>query len=337
MIAVEKFVPHYAHPGFSELPQKLYPAQMLKLQRAGDRINMNTMLFGIAVQRGDEVCGRVVLYRCTIPGEMTSTLIAGNYECIDDAEVASALLQAVTDHAVADGYTRIIGPMNGTTWYTYRFCMGVQQDPFLSEMIHLATYPEQWRQNGFTVMADYVSAIDRVMRNPTQDELTLEKNFLENGVRFRTMDLTNYRQELERIFEFCMQAFRRNLLFTEIDMEHFLEKYVGMQTMIDPELVIIAEHGSQIVGLCFTFPDTLCAHEKRLVLKTLARDAAAEYKGLGSVLVRQLTSKARSKGFDSVIHALMYAGNFSASLSVQFDGEIFRRYQLFHKKVVSPL
>lgn len=333
MITVETFLPDTLHPYFSMVPEKLYPPEVLPLQVNGDHIHADRSLIGMAVLQDGDPCGRVILYRCDIPGQNMRTLIVGNYECAVEGPAASILLKGISDHAAALGYERIIGPINGTTWDNYRFCVSAQKDPFLSEMVHLPEYPGQWEQHGFTVMANYVSAIDHVMRKPTPEEVELEKHFLDIGVRFRPIRKEHYAQELAKIYHFSMHAFQRNYLFSEIGLDHFLAKYRGAQAWIDPELVIIAEHRAKMVGLCFTFPDRIAGEEQRLVLKTLARDPDPQYKGLGNVLARQVTEKALQKNFQAVIHALMYTGNFSLTLSDQFEGEIFRRYALYQKLI----
>jgi hypothetical protein len=335
MISLETFLPSQTHPLFAELPPVLYGENLLPLQRAGDTINMQYAAAGIAVLQDGKVKGRVVLYAATgILMYGKKTLVLGNYECVNDQQAASELLESAENFARMEGYEILLGPMNGTTWDTYRFCINPEAGTFFSEMIHQPYYPQQWEQAGFKCTAEYISTIDRTKSCDSEATLRAEKQFTTNGIRFRNIDLGIYEQELEALFPLCEKAFANNFLYTPVSWNTFRDKYLAVRPYIVPEMVFIAEreHGS-LAGFAFNFPDFLCKTEKRMIIKTLARDPAPDLKGLGDVLGNYSQRFARDNGFDAIIHALIYSGNYSRDLSEQYNATVFKKYSLYSKEI----
>jgi hypothetical protein len=335
MLSVETFLPSQTHPFFAELPPVLYPENLLPLQRAGDTINMQYAAAGIAVLENGKVAGRLVLYAATgILMEGKKTLVIGNYECINNQQAASHLLDAAENFARMEGYEILLGPMNGTTWDTYRFCTNPEAGTFFSEMVHQPYYPAQWEQAGFKSTADYISTIDKNKSCDSEATLQAEKKFITNGIRFRNIDLARYEQELETLFPLCEKAFAHNFLYTPISWKIFREKYLAVRPYIMPEMVFIAERANgSLAGFAFNFPDHLCKTEKRMIIKTLARDPAPDLKGLGDVLGNYSQRFARDNNFDAIIHALIYSGNYSRDLSEQYSASVFKQYSLYSKEV----
>ncbi len=334
MVHFHTFPPRAGAPEMKGFAETLYSPQLLPLQQAGDVINTHYAAAGIAVVKDGETAGRLILYAGTgINVEEKKALVIGNYECIDDPEAAKKLLEVAEEMARMERYGVLLGPMNGTTWDTYRFCTNPEAGTFFSEMTHQPYYPQQWKDNGFSVLAEYASTIDRDMVWEKPAALEREKELISEGLVIRNIDLDHYEGELERMFTFCERAFRANFLYTPTTWEAFREKYVAVKKWIQPEAVFIAEKNGALAGFCFCLPDHLCATEKRLVLKTLARDKRSDLKGLGMVLGNCVTRFAKANGYAAVIHALMHMQNYSVSLSGQFSGQPFKHYELYSKQL----
>ncbi len=334
MVLFHTFPPRAGAPEMKGFAEKLYSPQLLPLQQAGDVINTHYAAAGIAVVKNGETMGRLILYAGTgihVGGK--KALIIGNYECVNDTEAAKKLLEVAEEMARMERYAVLLGPMNGTTWDTYRFCTNPEAGMFFSEMVHQPHYPQQWKDNGFAVLAEYASTIDRDMIWEKPVALERERELHSEGLVIRNIDLDNYESELERMFVFCERAFRANFLYTPTTWEAFREKYIAVKKWILPEAVFIAEKDGGLAGFCFCIPDHLCATEKRLVLKTIARDNRPDLKGLGMVLGNCVTRFAKTNGYSAVIHALMHLQNYSVNLSGQFSGQPFKQYELYSKQL----
>ncbi|MEZ5869831.1 MAG: hypothetical protein R3D46_15990 [Defluviimonas denitrificans] len=62
---------------------------------------------------------RAAVYAETAPWEGAPTAAIGDFRC-DDAEAGAALLRQICAELAGRGVTRVLGPMNGDTWHSYR-------------------------------------------------------------------------------------------------------------------------------------------------------------------------------------------------------------------------
>jgi GNAT superfamily N-acetyltransferase len=269
--------------------------------------------------------------------EADHSLLLGHYESADD-EAGPALLAYAVSVARARGCVRLIGPMNGNTWYGYRLALPpAAEDPafdppaFYGEVANPSGYAGHFAAAGFAESDHYESRIyeDLSQRNPRGAET--EAAIAAHGIVLRNIDLNRFDQELERLYAMSLAAFARNRFYGPIALEAFKALYHGMDRLLDPELVVLAEDAAgRTAGLVLAYPDQ--AQPKRIVLKTLA--CAPETRGIGLAvhLAERVHLVGHRKGYQSCIHALMHVDNRSAALSQKNASKLFKRYALFEWK-----
>jgi hypothetical protein len=330
---IRTFLPKESDPLFNGIAEQLYSASLRLIHRPLDAINKEYAAAGICVLKDDKPAGRLIAYAATgVEAHSKKSLVLGNYECIDDDHAAQELLNAAADLARMEGYKCLVGPMSGTTWDTYRFCTNPEAGMFLSEPVHQPWYVKQWTENGFETLADYVSTIDRNLTCNEEDALQQEKHFTSAGVHFRNIDLDHYEDELKKLFPLCEKAFSNNFLYTPVKWETFRDKYIAVKAFVVPEMIFLAETAAgELAGFAFNIHDHFCQDEKRMVVKTVARDPDPRFRGLGNVLSNMSQRYARDHAYSASIHALMYSGNYSVKLSEKYTGAPFKHYKLFMK------
>jgi GNAT superfamily N-acetyltransferase len=152
------------------------------------------------------------------------------------------------------------------------------------------------------------------------------------GIIIRSFRLDEFRQELRRIFAVSCESFQQNFLYSPITEAEFLEQYDGVEPLIQPDLVLLAEQGEQPVGFCFSIPDYL--EKKRLgrietlIIKTLAIRKERRLGGLGGLLVQRCEQQAFKQGFRRIIHALMHESNVSTRIA-RGQARVIRHYALY--------
>jgi hypothetical protein len=128
-------------------------------------------------------------------------------------------------------------------------------------------------------------------------------------------------------------AFRSNYLYAELPQNDFLQQYENLLPVLRPELLIVAEQQSEMVGFLFAVPDLLRrAHGLPLdtfIIKTLAILPRRELGGLGALLVGRAQQIGAQMGFQRCIHALMEAGNMLARNISDAYARPMRRYALY--------
>jgi len=262
----------------------------------------------------------------------------GHYGSVDD-DASAALLEEGIRQLRENGCTLAVGPMDGNTWRRYRFVTdcGAQkpaEPPFFLEPANPPDWPRQFERAGFTGLAEYFSALNGDLDRPDERVAAIAARLQAIGVSIRAARGNDLEQELKRIYAVSRVAFTRNFLYTELPEAAFLAQYLPRLQRIRPELILLAERGSALVGYLFAIPDFSQAAGGRaidtFIIKTVAILPEANLRGLGGVLVSRAHQAGRGLGFQRAIHALMHANNLSRNISSHY-AVTMRRYTLYSR------
>ena len=234
----------------------------------------------------------------------------------------------------SQGCTRVWGPMEGCSWFTYRACLGpLERPPFLMEP---QADGKPWLAAGYKSIASYTStlqshgsALERLDKH--------RRRAAELGFRFRSMSEKTMAQDLVACHRISHGAFSSALGYAPLPQDAFVAMYTPLLKSAPKELVLIAENDSgEIVGFCLGFPEMCAPKRKEMVVKSLAVDPLAQGASLGSALVAEVHARALAMGLDGGgIHALMRADSHSQNITARGGAEVFRRYALF-EKILTP-
>ncbi|MCU0355366.1 MAG: hypothetical protein MUD08_16760 [Cytophagales bacterium] len=263
--------------------------------------------------------------------ENHDTWCVGRYECIDNQLVAQYTLQQAVDYIRQKGGTYIIGPMNGSTWESYRFAT-TNDTTFFLEPLQRDWYATQWTNNGFAVLAGYESHIDEALLYDEPQLQYATEQLRSVNIELRSIDLAGFHSELKKMYALCSQVFQSNFLFTPTDLQAFSQKYLPIQPYLDADLFWLACDANQnIVGFLFAVPDHSDTVNRTAIVKTLCRLPGAAYKSVTPALCNQFMKTVRQKGYRRVIHAFMHKQNPSMNVSARFSGHSFKEYVLLGK------
>jgi len=258
--------------------------------------------------------------------------LIGNYDATD-AEAAATLLRQACDQLRDHGCTLVVGPMDGSTWGSYRFVTGGTDDPpFFLEPSHPPEWPAHFEAAGFAPLARYYSTITDDLDGPDPKTDRAEERLAASGCLIRHLDLSRLDEELRSIHRVTLDAFQHAFLYQPISFDAFAAAQAKLAPLLRPELVLMAERNGELVGFVFAIPDILQAQRglapDTVIIKTLAVLPGRAQAGLGVVLVRRLHRAARELGFRRVIHALMHEANSSQNICCHAS-RLLRQYTLF--------
>jgi GNAT superfamily N-acetyltransferase len=266
-------------------------------------------------------------------GAPARTGFIGWYEA-SEREAGAALLRRALEELFAAGATRVVGPLNGTTWNRYRLVIPESESrklpgdvPFLSEPVNPSEYPLHFEDAGLGPHLEYES---RIIRDPARDPEVFQAAVrLEGlGVAVRGIDLDRFEEELVALHQLSVLAFAENPYFSPIGLAEFAAMNRAMRPLLEPALVRLAEGlDGELLGFVFAFQDPL-ATVPRVILKTLVTHPDARAIGLGGLLTDAINRAAAERGA-SVVHAMMQGSNFSTRISNRRESELFRRYRLY--------
>src|SRR5262249_3919591 len=155
-------------------------------------------------------------------------------------EAAELLLAAAEERLRAERCTIVIGPMNGTTWRSYRFVVETGDDPaFFMEPANPPEWPRQFEKAGFSPIGRYFSALNSDLSRDDPRLSVTEQKIADAGVVIRSAN-ADLRSELAGIYAVSRVSFRNNFLYTEIPEAEFRGMYEPVLPVARPELVLIA-------------------------------------------------------------------------------------------------
>ncbi len=259
------------------------------------------------------------------PTERTGLI--GHYAAVN-AEAGRAILEAACQPLQAAGCARVIGPMDGSTWKSYRLVSDAGSEaPFLLEPKNPLSWNEHFLESGFDVLATYHS---NLCLSPAPDERVprVRERLAAQGITTRAANPAQLDAELEAIHDLALESFSRNFLYSPLSKSDFLELYRPALSKLPPGFTRIAEHGGRAVGFAFAVPDLLRPQMDTLILKTVGVRGGRQYAGLGALLGDELHDLARASAMPRVIHALIHDANVSGNASARTGG-VMRRYALY--------
>lgn len=203
--------------------------------------------------------GRVLAVNNIAYNEYQNTKIGyfGFYETINDQKVSDALLDAAVTYVKSKGLTSIQGPMNPGTNYE----CGLLVNGFDDEPQIMMTYnPEYY----ITLLENYklTKAMDLIAYDtPAHFEMPkvikdiANRTVKKEQVTFRNVNMKKWTQELDLMFDIYNSAWEKNWGFVPMTKEEFLHTAKDLKSIINPELVQIAEVHGKAAGFILTLPD----------------------------------------------------------------------------------
>lgn len=259
----------------------------------------------------------------------------GLYEACEHAPYRAIrqLLDAACGYLAEHGCGAAIGPINGSTWYDYRFAVPGGGNTFFMDTANPDEYPGQWLQAGFAPVEHYRSTvIERVGFSFGRLE-KFGRRLQERGICVEPVCAQTFTSVLPEIHQLCLHAFAANPFFSEIGYAAFADLYQLAGAILDPRWALAARDGTgRLVGFAFAFPDLLDQARRSLVVKTVAVRQDGSARGLGAWLTERLHRNAWEAGFDRIYHALMHDANSSVHIH-RASARPYRSYVLLGREL----
>ncbi|MDX1765735.1 MAG: hypothetical protein R3313_02155 [Candidatus Saccharimonadales bacterium] len=294
---------------FLSLPAKLYKANELTQNRSDEEalllgrhpLSNYFKLVPFLVYEGKNPVARVAL---TIH-EGDSTCFIGFFEGFNNPVAVKALFKAADKYAKAAGCTKIVGPVNGSFWMTYRLKTNhFDLPPYFGEPYNKLYYLDLFQQSGYSITHEYIS--NYYKRSIKLSELA------KYNQRYRRSKKKNYKiispkrhqkvEALSQVYELFTALYSGFPAYKKISKDDFLTYFDRLWPLIDLSVFKIAYYKGQPVGFLVGFPDfgNLLARRPsryvkiRLALKKirsrryvmLYMGVLDEHRGLGRALVR---------------------------------------------------
>jgi hypothetical protein len=278
--------------------------------------------------------------------------LVGQWECEggeDGLAAAHSLLELATAWLRGNGAADVVGPIDFSTWYGYRFLDGPGdgRDPMLTEPVTAAHSIAQWESFGFARDETYFSAEIASPTDALDMARPVAKLLVDDGWKVRQLRMREWDDLVEMAHAMSMEEFTRQPYFTPIGLDDFRAMYESVKRGVDPRYVFTgwAPDGT-FAGYVFGVRDLARAaraveaggirgkvraareawRAETMMVKTIC--VAKPYRKLGVTILVQhaLYQAAMDTGHTRMCNMLMHGNNRSRELTAIAGGEEFRSY-----------
>ena len=252
------------------------------------------------------------------------------------------LFNKVFEELKKEGIETIIGPLNGTTWNTYRYVTEKGNGrPFLLEPWNEDYYVSLFEKLDFKHLAGYISTVMEGMNSNGRKNLNkkiekLKKFDYYKDIKVESAENKDLLTVLNKVYDLTVEAFKNNFLYSELEREIFLKMYMSYEDKIIKKFFKMLYLGDELIGYVFGIPDYAELGYKgkidTIILKTIAVSPIYNGKGMGYILINSLVEEAEKEGYENVIYALMHESNVSKNIGLLL-GNMLRKYTLFIKEL----
>ena len=249
----------------------------------------------------------------------------GFFECVEDYDVAEALLDAAADWLREQDLTRMRGPANPSLNDTAGLLVdGFDREPSMLMPYNPPYYEDFLERYGFersmTMWAYYVHKKYCQYERLERGAALVKKRT--PGLSVRTVDKGRFKEEARIIREIYNDAWAENWGFVPVTEAEFLQLAEEMEQIVDEDMIFFVEHEGRPVGFSISLPNinqalrhvsdgrlfplglpklllymTFGTYEVRMPLMGIRQDYQG--KGLDSLLVLETIENGPPNGYDA--------------------------------------
>lgn len=213
--------------------------------------------FFLARKHG-QVVGRISAQCCDLVQERRPGLGQwGMFECVDDPEVASALIEAAEAWLCAQGMIRAQGPISISIWDEPGLLIeGFDSPPKVMMGHHLPYYRTHIEGAGYERAKDlYAWSVKISDGFPEIVNRIVAAGERNSHIRIRPVDLANFEQEATLILDILNEAWSDNWGYVPLTPAEVA--YVGkkLKPIVIDHQVLIAEYDGEPVAFLISIPD----------------------------------------------------------------------------------
>lgn len=182
----------------------------------------------------------------------------GSYECVDDPNGSSMLLNAARNWLKDKRMERMRGPWSFASQEWGAVIQGSDLPPMIMAPYNFAYYSRQFESFGLKKAKDLL-----VYEVDVSKGYTLPGRYLEStdriakkyGIILRPLNMKNLQTDVQTIVDIANRSTRNNWGFVPVTEEEARDMARSLKPVVDPNLVMIAEAGKRPVGYLIALPD----------------------------------------------------------------------------------
>lgn len=232
----------------------------------------------------------------------------------------------------------VYGPVNGSTWYNYRFNISNDQPLLPGEPFQPLFYPEIWKEIGFEKTESYFSA-------EVPKAAYFQKMNWEEALAFahsNNLDLHYFPESIDddlqaRFLSFYHDCFTQNPLFTPLPLDQFIYLSNKSNSIVNRKYSFyVTNEANEIIALVISYLDLVHQQyptiepENKLLIKTIATHPEFQKNKIGSLMINLIHSMVvDDDAYSKVYYMLMHENNATNIKGAEkFGAQAIRQYCL---------
>ncbi|NOR82979.1 MAG: N-acetyltransferase [Ardenticatenales bacterium] len=292
----------------------------------------------------------------------------GIFEVMQDKEAAIALLETASEWGQEQGMTKILGPANYSSNYTYGLLVdGFDRPPVIEMTYNPAYYADYIQAAGFTTAMDlwawHAPLADIYGRHgeklPPKLVRVVEKIKKRHNITIREIEMKDWDSELAKFGEIYNSAWSKNWGFVPLtdDELHLIAE--GLKLIVDPRVTLFAEVDGKPIGASVPLPNInevlsrarpgpsllssylaairlLLGRRKVKLLRVFAMGVVEEYRGRGvdALFYYETVKRAVKHGYTEAEASWILANNDMMNRAIEMMGaKVYKTYRIYQKNL----
>jgi GNAT superfamily N-acetyltransferase len=282
----------------------------------------------------------------------------GFFDVINDYSVAKALLDAACTWLRNEKLDSVIGPCNFSTNETCGLLIeNFDEPPCILTTYNAPYYSAFVDRYGFQKHSDLLSYwLKTGTLDPKLEALSvqLEERLTRNGITLRTINMKDFKAEVERFLPIYNKSWSENLGFVPMTDAEVRQMGEDLKMGVDPEFVYFAEKNGEVIGIALAVPNLneifikikrgrllptglfkfLFGRKSIKSVRVVALGILPEYRrfGLDMVMYTKFYQTAQRKGIKGGEASWILEKNDLMNRAlVQIGGQVFRKHRIYQK------
>ncbi len=284
----------------------------------------------------------------------------GFFECIDDQQVAHAMLQAGVDWLLSQKVDELFGPMNFNSNHQIGLLVeNFDRPPFIEETYNPPYYENLLTSFGFGKAKDllvwWMDITDGLeSKKRARVARIADRIRKREGVSVRHLNMAKVEEEIEHVYRIYVEAWQKNWGFVPVSRKEFDWVMDDLRRIVIPEMVLFVEVDGKPVGFSATLPNineampkngrlfpfgwwkllTRLKKTKHMRLYTLGVVSQYRKRGLESLMFVETIVRARKKGCSGGEIGWTLEDNHMVNRAIEsLEGTVDRTYRIFGLKL----
>jgi len=256
--------------------------------------------------------------------------LVGYFDSLNKTEYAFKVFDAAIEFLSNHQKKIIKGPINITTWQSFRISYPETDPPFFTEPFTRSYYQELFKDYGFKIDQHNISTIQVMEKINFEKFESKFRNLKNDGFIFEAIDSKHFFSILPELHNLILEIFTGTYSFIKISLEEFVYYFETFSRIIDDcYLYIVRDPNKKAVAFLFGTPDFYSKTEKIVIFKTMGVLSKYQRLGIGHAMFYVAHLALKERFVSKVIFSTIRDGNMRIKRLTDFSQNVYREYSVF--------